>query len=646
MADESIEIELNVNASQAKAEVDKVKNQIDSVGQKAKKTGKEAGLDFKKGFGDIGSLFGGVFGQAAGAFGKLTQAVNLGSKAFGGLRAAIISTGIGAIVIAIVAVIAAVSRLQSVQDGFKQATAAVGAVVAKLGDVLALVGQAIIDAFTNPQQAIKDLTAAAEAVLAWFSELGSYIKGNLIVSFLRLKIGVLEAAAATKEFFGADATELRAQILDATLSITELKKELEATEKVLVQPFKDAAAAVAEFAQETAKAAMEAANLEKSEQNLAKIQIKQIESQARRNKEIARLRLIYEEEGRTMEEREAALRSALALENENLQERLANAREEARIIEGRNALSISNREDEKREAEARAKVLDLERESLSFQKEITAQLRGLSEQRKAQAEAARQAELKEFESFIQAQDQIAKALAEQGASDEEKELAAAADKYDKLLDLAQQHNMDLLELEEAREAELDAIQQKFREQRQAKIDEENQVAKDKADEQQAKDLEDAQTLESAKLALASASIGAIESLANLAFANNEKRARQAFQVTKALRLGEAVANTYAGVNAVLADPSLPTLAKPFLIGTTIATGIANVAKIASSKFTASGGANPSGGGGGGAGRAQTPNIPAIQATGANQNTIQAYVIEQNVSNSQQANQRIKEVSAL
>ena len=325
------------------------------------------------------------------------------------------------------------------------------------------------------------------------------------------------------------------------------------------------------------------------------------------------------------------------------------AREEARIATEKNRLSTSTTEDERREAEARARVIELEEQSLSFRRRIVGQLRGLADQREAIAQREIEAEQKAHEARMAAVEEINNALFDAQATQEEQELAKAAEKFDKLLDLADQHNLDRLELEEQYQLELDAIQEKFRLEREAKQAQEDaaQKVKDDQDVQDKFDLE--QSKMDATMALASSTFNALDALSSLAFANDEKKAKKAFTVMKALRLAESIVSTFAAANTALADPSVPLALKPKVVAGVIASGIANTAKIAAQRF---------GGAGGGAGGGSAPNLsiaaddaappPNIQALqqGAQQQSIQAFVIEQNVSNSQQANQRIKEVSAL
>lgn len=651
MADETFRVDLEANVDKAKKDIKGLKDELKTVDTEAKKTGKGMEKSLGGSLGKLGSMMGGFIGSAVSGFGQLAEGVKLGSVAFKGLRAAIISTGIGAIVVAIVAVVTAISRLQSVQDSYKQATAGLQVIMARLGDLLAYLGEALITLFTEPQQALDAMTTGVQNLWNWYKTLWSIVGGVLILGFLKFKESVLDTAAAMKEFFGGDATALREELAATRASIIEVKEELSADMDAVAQPFIDIANAVAEMTEEMGKAAQAASALAKREQNLEKIQIKQIESQARRNLEIARQRLLYEEEGRSLEEREAALQRALDLENQNLQERLANAREEAAIIAQKNALSESTREDERAEAEARAKVLQLERDSLNFQKEVTAQLRGIREQRAAEQQKARDEQLKQLEEYNKAVDEVNKALFESGASDEEKAVQAAADKYDKLLDLAEQYNLDITEIEYARQEEMARIEEEFALKRQEAAAADAQ-AKTDAELQANQEIEQNEaTLQQAKFDLANAGIGAIEALSAAFFQGDEKRAKKAFQVTKAMRIAEATASTYAAAAKTLADPSIPTPAVPFAVAGIIASGLTNVAQIAATKFSASGGGGGGGGGSapsfGGAGQsAPPPAFGGLQQPENNQQSIQAYVIEQNVTNSQQANQRIKEVSAL
>lgn len=98
----------------------------------------------------------------------------------------------------------------------------------------------------------------------------------------------------------------------------------------------------------------------------------------------------------------------------------------------------------------------------------------------------------------------------------------------------------------------------------------------------------------------------------------ETEGNRLFEVTKALRLGEAIVNTFAAANAILADPAL--VGRPFLRFTlaaaAVAQGLANVQRIRAAKpggGAGGGGGGAPGGGGGGGGGAPAGGAPEQQA---------------------------------
>jgi hypothetical protein len=129
---------------------------------------------------------------------------------------------------------------------------------------------------------------------------------------------------------------------------------------------------------------------------------------------------------------------------------------------------------------------------------------------------------------------------------------------------------------------------------------------------------------------------------------DEKNAKKVFNITKALRLGEAVANTAAAVMNQLA--STPGPAGFVQAGIAAVTGAAQIATIAKSKFEPSKTTAdpiapvPSAGAAGGGGF--TPNI---SFTGIGQNPLsgifdrpmQAYVVNQQMNNNNMLERRIR-----
>jgi hypothetical protein len=603
---------------------------VDSLNKKLGET-KASGISASSTLGAFG-------GQATTMFQKAVQGAKMFQASMVTLKGAIISTGIGALVIAIVAVIQAIGRLQSVTDKYSQVTAYLGTVLNKILDAYAYLGEAIIDAFLNPKETLDTFIGLMEDIWNWIKAVDSTIKNTLILTFLNLKETILDTAIASKEFFGLDASELRAELQATQDKMVEVKNTLQDAANAVAQPFIDAANAVADFAGELNEAGKRAAELERLEQRLLEIRVKQTVAQAQRNKEIAASRLIAEDELLSYEEREAALQRALDLEGQNLKERLHNAKIEAELIIERNKLSESSRADRQAEADALAKVYQLEEESIKRQKRVFTELQGLQKQRQAAVEAEVKATTDAYKAYAEAVDEIAKGIFDDTASQQEKEITAVEDKYNKLLDLAVKYNLDTVELEEARNAQVQAIQDKYRQQ---ELDA-NEAA---ADKQKADD----QAVFQSKLDLA---IQVTDSLVEIGqmFQNGEgQRARRSFTINKSLAIGQTALSTYAAVMTALQDKTLVGPARFIAAASAGVTGAAQILKIKQTQF----GGSSSGGGVSGSApsggqaptAAPTPNFDFLQQ-GANQNTIQAYVLPSNVNNQLQANQKLQEQAAL
>ena len=159
-----------------------------------------------------------------------------------------------------------------------------------------------------------------------------------------------------------------------------------------------------------------------------------------------------------------------------------------------------------------------------------------------------------------------------------------------------------------------------------------------------------------RLRLASQSFQAIEALGKAFASQDEKDAEKNFKVQKALSLASAtVSSTEAVINAyktaqgspfTLINPAYPAI-QAVLAGVF---GAAQIATIARSQFKSPAKVQTSVGGGGGGGSAPTPTAPQLDlgflGGGAGQTGIRTYVVSSEVTNSQQANQRINDQASL
>lgn len=174
----------------------------------------------------------------------------------------------------------------------------------------------------------------------------------------------------------------------------------------------------------------------------------------------------------------------------------------------------------------------------------------------------------------------------------------------------------------------------------------NDIDKKSKDEQAVRDKK----LNAQKVGMASDGFGALADLVSSFEAKDKESAKRQFKVNKALQMGQTIASTASGIMQQLAVPQDALTGLNFVkAGIVATTGVASLAKIASSKFDGGGGSSdaPEIASGGGS---QAPNFNVVGNSGINQiaqlqtEPTRAYVVSGEVT-SQQALDRNREVNA-
>ena len=387
-----------------------------------------------------------------------------------------------------------------------------------------------------------------------------------------------------------------------------------------------------------------------------------IKLRAATNVQLTEARLIADDQTKSIDEREKAVRRVNELENKVAKAEQANAQAYVKYLKERIKLGESTDEDLRSLAEAEAKVNEMRSESLRRQKKLQNELKSLANERKQQeAESlANQKKLsEEQQKFIDAQRQwsFEDAAIRKKRDEEEKksraqnlvgynqmlaqftasaqsaqaqELQAAQAQYMQLLDLAIKSGQDTAAATATYEAKKAQIKKKY------------------ADEERQREIEQA----AKSVELAGQTFGALAQLTEVLGKGNEKNAEKTFKLTKALRIGEAVANTAAAIMSQLAVPQDALTGANFVkAGIVAVTGAAQIATIAATKFQKNGG--------GGSTRVSQPSIPTSTATaqpltpniqfGNTENQLagllgrpmRAYVVNQDITNANQLERRIR-----
>ena len=363
-----------------------------------------------------------------------------------------------------------------------------------------------------------------------------------------------------------------------------------------------------------------ASDLERAMNRLKDEEREFTKARAATNLEISKARLLAEDDTLTVEERIDALQRAVELEQKTVDEQLRLAEERARIAREQIALGESLEEDLNRVAEAEAAVLDLQSASLRTQKRLQTELNSLRTEGIAKAKELAQAEI-----------DIMKATAEANTKRREedtKTLQVTTENQEKTLQVSTTSLAQQVLGTETAEEEKRRLRRKTFE-----------------DFKNGAELAGHQALEFAQMTLSF-----IGDLNTIFTQDEEKRAKRSFEIGKKLAIVTTIMNTAEAIGSALAkDATFP--GSRFLAAAAAgAAGAAQVATISRQQFEA--------GVSGAATSVNRPNLtepPSPTApqldlgflgAGAGQTGFRTYVVSSEVSNAQQANQRINDQATL
>jgi len=624
---------VNVETKGAVKEVDELNDSIKDTGKDAQKTQESLNA---------------VSGGAIGRFKSLKTNVLGVVKSFKSLRVAIIATGIGALVLAVIALGQAFTRSEAGQNKFSKILGVIGSITNNLLDLLADLGELIISAFENPKQAIIDLknliveniTNRITSLIDTFGFLGSAIKKVFSGDFS----GALDDAKKAGNSYVDSLTGVKNTIDKVSNAVSNLTNEL----------MKEAEIA-AKIADDRAKA--------------DKIERQNTIDRAKADREIADLRFKAEQRDKfTVSERIKFLEEASALEEKITNQEIEAARLRFEAKKAENALSKSTKDDLDEQAQLEAQLIGLNTSKLRLQKRLQASLTTFRNEEKAERAAALKAEedaqkLKEdLRKKNEKEEAIArekKRIADEKAQQEElkreeqqwnllqkitntaqeQELLELAQQYNKKFELAEGNKELIIALEEQQQKDSAAIEEKFNQKKIA----ENKATNDKikANEKQ---------LQEAKFQLASSALNSIASIANLFAQQNEANAKKAFNISKAVGIAQTGINTAQAIMKAAAETTDFTPPQALRVANMVSMGVAGavqIAGIAAQKFqpsgsTTSGVTTPSVSTGG-ASATQVPSFNVVGQSGFNQIAgalgqqppTQAFVVAGDVTTAQQ-----------
>jgi len=541
-------------------------------------------------------------GGAITGFRNFTAGIKNGVTGLQSFKVALAATGIGLLVVAIASL---VSYFQSTKEGAEKLRvimSTLGAVVDVIRDRVSKMGKILFEAISNPQETIKNL--------------GKLIKENLMNRFE----GMLELIPAVGK---AISLALKGKFSEAGKVATDAAGKVFLGVESVTDAVGKAGEAIADLTEEIKKEAQAAADLQRALNKLKDEERDFIKQRAETNKQIAEARLLAEDDTLAVEERIEALQRAVNLEQQTVARQIELAEERARIAREQVALGESLEEDLQRVAEAEAVVIDLQTASLRTQKRLQTELNSLKVEGITKAHEAMKAEIDLANATVKAMEDRKKA--EEGSLQVTQETATAT-----LQTRQTSFANQVLGAETTEEA--------IRRQRRETFED---------------FLNGAEFVAIKGVEMASAALGALSQL-NEAFAGeSESDQKKAFERNKKFQVAQAIIQTGMAVTGALTAGGNPiklaTGAQFVEAAIAAATGVAQVATIKKTKFEGGSTPPPPGNSGGGATGAipQSPQLDlGFLGGGAGQTGFRTYVVSSEVSNAQQANQRINDQASL
>ena len=529
----------------------------------------------------------------------LKKAGTLGAQGFKALGTAIKATGIGLLVGIVVKLTQKMTENKKIAEALEVVFNGLGVVFNVLVEALTPLGDLLISAFTEPQQAVETLRGNLIALKDYFGTLLDTAINPVYRGLLNLQRGFYEAAIASKEFVGLDASELKQSVREIDEQLADLVVKQEENKEALAEPWKEATQAIRGYVDEAKTAVTQSTALTKQQQALRDAQRELNVATAEAAAEVEELKRQSDDQRLSIEERIDAATRAAEINQRFADENVAISQQRAELL--REEIRLQGETEERLEALAQAEIeaANARQASATIQTELQNKLFALNQ-----------------ELITQEQERL--------AAEEEARLA--------------------LEERLAEEQKLkDEAAAKDAERRKKELEEELALA---------------ETIKQAKLDIAKSSLDALAALNQAFTGQSEEEQKKGFERSKKIQTAQALISTYeSAVQAFKSLAGIPVVGPGLgaaAAAAATAAGLANVKQIQSQQYqgasTSAGGSNYSTAGSAATAAQQAPTAPVLDlgflGEGSQQQVIETYVISENVTNAQQANKKIQDQATL
>lgn len=296
-----------------------------------------------------------VFGGGKGAITGFVTVMNT-------VRAAVLSTGIGALVIALGALITFFTRTSEGADILQKKMAGFKAIFTVVSNSVAAVGKSLFEAFDNPKKAISDLYDAFQT--------------NIINRFKAVPAFFGAIGSAISAAFSGDTKGATQAIKDMGQAVIQFGTGLDKAQQNKI------ATALGNVVDEAAKAQKRGEALWQRQDDLYNQETAQILKIAKLRRELTEARLVSNDESLSFAKRIAAAKEAARIEEEIVKTEVVLAKQKAALIREEIALkgAQATGEDRRAAAEAQAEAYQIEAQAFGLRKKLLNEIRRLEEE--------------------------------------------------------------------------------------------------------------------------------------------------------------------------------------------------------------------------------------------------------------------------
>ena len=308
---------------------------------------------------------------------------------FGTMKAGMISSGIGILVLAVASLFSYFKNTKRGAEMLERAMAGLGAVVSVVTDLFSSVGETMVNAFTDPKQAIADL---------W-----EFIKTNLMNRLTGMVDGFKAAGKLIQAAISLDWEGVKEGAEEYGQALVQVGTGMDVEQqKAFVQGIKDIGTEMNNEAAAAMRLKGMLQQLKDEEREFSKIR-------AQTRQDIQKARLDALDESKTAEERLAALQKANDLELKTTADILEMQRRKIEVQKETMALSENMAEDLDELAALEVGLIDLQTQSFQTQKRLATEMETLTNEiaanEKAKQKDAQDIIDEEWEAKIKANDE-------------------------------------------------------------------------------------------------------------------------------------------------------------------------------------------------------------------------------------------------